>query len=295
MPSFALFWLPTLIWASTWHVILYQLGQVPPANSVAYRFMLASAILLALAGWRRESLRFTPREHALLAVTGALQYGLNYCAIYVAEQFIPSGLVAVLFTLVVFGNAACGAWFFSQPVSRRFVGAAAVGVLGVGLIFWPELAAAGARPHAALGLGLSLLSVLCALAGNVLTLKLAQAVKPRGIGLVPLLALSMGYGAVLLLGWSAATTGLAMDWRAGYLASLAYLSLFGSVVAFLMYFRLAQRVGPARASLMAVVIPVVALALSAALEAYRPPPTAWAGMALCLGSVWVATRAQAAR
>lgn len=289
MPSAVLFWLPTLIWASTWHVILYQLGRVPPVNSVAYRFVLAAAILLAMAAWRREPLRFSAREHAALAAAGALQYGLNYWAIYLAEQAIPSGLVAVLFTLLVFGNALAGWVFFGQPVPRRFVAAACAGVLGVALIFWPEIAAAGARPQAGRGLLMGLLAVACALAGNVLTLRLANALKPRGIGLVPVLAVSMGYGAGLLLALSAATTGFTMDWSPRYLVSLAYLTVFGSVVAFLLYFRLAQRVGPARASLMAIVIPVMALALSAALEGYRPPPAAWAGMALCLASVWVAT------
>jgi drug/metabolite transporter (DMT)-like permease len=289
MPSAVLFWLPTLIWASTWHVILYQLGRVPAVNSVAYRFVLAAAILLAIAAWRREPLRFSAREHARLAAAGTLQYGLNYWAIYLAEQAIPSGLVAVLFTLLVFGNALAGWLFFGQPVPRRFVAAACAGVLGVAFIFWPEIAAAGARPQAGWGLLMGLLAVACALAGNVLTLKLANALQPRGIGLVPVLAVSMGYGAVLLLALSAATTGFTMDWSARYLASLAYLTVFGSVVAFLLYFRLAQRVGPARASLMAIVIPVMALALSAALEGYRPPPAAWAGMALCLASVWAAT------
>jgi drug/metabolite transporter (DMT)-like permease len=289
MPSSVLFWLPTLIWASTWHVILYQLGRVPAVNSVAYRFVLAAAILLAMAAWRREPLRFSAREHAGLAAAGALQYGLNYWAIYLAEQAIPSGLVAVLFTLLVFGNALTGWAFFGQPVPRRFVAAACAGVLGVVLIFWPEIAAAGARPQAGWGLLMGLLGVAGALGGNVLTLRLANALKPRGIGLVPVLAVSMGYGAVLLLALSAATTGFTMDWSARYLASLAYLTVFGSVVAFLLYFRLAQRVGPARASLMAIVIPVIALALSAALEGYRPPPSAWAGMALCLASVWAAT------
>lgn len=290
MPSAYLFWIPVLIWASTWHVILYQLGQVPPLNSVAYRFVLATLLLLAIVRWRGESLRFTLREHALLALTGALQYALNYWAIYVAEQYIPSGLAAVLFTLMVFGNAATGALFLGQPVTRRFALATAAGVLGVVLIFWPEIVATGARPHAGLGLALGLLAVGAAVTGNLLTLRLSAALKPRGIGLVPLLATSMGYGALLLLALSLATTGFAMDWRPSYLASLAYLAVCGSVVAFLMYFQLAQRVGPARASLMAIVIPVIALAVSAALEGYRPAPLAWAGMAACLASVWVATR-----
>jgi drug/metabolite transporter (DMT)-like permease len=286
-----LFWTPTLIWASTWHVILYQLGPVPPMDSVAYRFGLASVLLLgwtaARAGWPR----FTAREHAALAVTGTIQYGLNYVLVYLAERHIPSGLVAVLFTWMVFGNAAAGAWFFGQRLSGRHWLGAAGGVVGVALIFQPEIASAGGRPDAGLGLVLGLGAVAAAVAGNVCTLKLAHAVQPRGVGLPAVLGASMAWGAALLVTVSLLVDGrLHWDSRPAYLASLVYLAVFGSVVAFLTYFQLAQRVGPGRASLMSIVIPVVALAVSAALEGWRPSGLSLAGMALSLSSLWLATR-----
>lgn len=284
-----LFWGPTLIWASTWHVILYQLDSgVPVLNSVAWRFAIAALLLAGLALARGEALRGMPRSaHGLMLATGIVQYSGNYVSVYEAERYIPSGLVAVLFCLMVFGNALSGRLFFGQAVTRRFLLAASGGVAGVVLIFWPEIAATGARPSAALGLGLGLLAVLAACTGNVLTLTLTR----RGLALVPVLAWSMGYGALfLLLASLASGQGLHFAWQPAYLASLAYLALAGSVTAFVLYFRLAQRQGPARAALTGVVIPVIALAISAALEGYVPTPLSVTGMALCLGSIYLATR-----
>lgn len=295
MSSTWLFWIPTLIWASTWHVILYQLGEVPPIDSVAYRFGLAALLLLGWVVARGGSLRFTPGEHAALAATGAIQYGLNYLGVYLAERHIPSGLVAVLFTLMVFGNAATGAWFFGQRMSARHWLSAAGGVAGVALIFQPEIAATGQRPDAALGLALGLGAVAAAVAGNVCTLKLAERARARGVGLPAVLGACMAWGSALLVAISLATDGrLHWDPRPAYAVSLAYLAVFGSVIAFLTYFRLAQREGPARASLTAIVIPVVALAVSATLEGWRPTPLSLAGMALSLASLWWATRPAAA-
>jgi len=284
-----LFWGPTLIWASTWHVILYQLASgVPVLNSVAWRFAIAALLLAGLALARGEALLRMPRSaHVLMLATGVVQYSGNYVSVYEAERHIPTGLVAVLFCLMVFGNALSGHFFFGQTVTRRFLLAASGGVAGVVLIFWPEIAATGARPSAALGLGLGLLAVLAACTGNVLTLTLTR----RGLALVPVLAWSMGYGALFLLLASLATgQGLHFDTSPAYLASLAYLALAGSVMAFVLYFKLAQRQGAARAALTGVIIPVIALAISAALEGYIPSALSVAGMALCLGSIYVATR-----
>jgi drug/metabolite transporter (DMT)-like permease len=283
----SLFWVPTLIWASTWHVILYQLGEVPVLNSVAWRFGAAALLLMAFACWKGDSLKLPASAHALMLATGIVQYSGNYWSVYEAERHIPTGLVAVLFSLMVFGNALSGRLFFGQSVTRRFLIASSGGVLGVVLIFWPEIAETGARPDAALGLGLGLLAVLAACIGNVLTLTLTR----RSLPLVPILAWSMGYGAAFLIVLSLATgTGLHFDARPGYVLSLIYLTVFGSVTAFVLYFKLAQRQGAARAALTGVVIPVIALLISAALEGWRPSALSLAGMALCLGSLFMATR-----
>ena len=282
------FWGPTLIWASTWHVILFQLDSgVPVLNSVAWRFGLASLMLAGLARWQGLSLRLPIGAHALMLAAGIIQYSGNYLGVYEAERHIPSGLVAVLFCMMVFGNALLARIVFKHHSARRFLGAAGAGVLGVALVFWPEIASTGARPTAGLGVVIGLASVAAACVGNMLTLALTR----RGFALVPVLAWSMGYGAVfLMLGAEACGVGLHFAWTPRYVGSLLYLAVAGSVVAFVLYFKLAQAHGPARAALTGVITPVIALGISALLEGWHPTPLALGGMVLSLASVYVATR-----
>ncbi|MCE4538896.1 DMT family transporter [Pelomonas sp. P7] len=290
LPTWFLFLAPVAIWASTWHVILYQLGStVPVLTSVGWRFLLAALMLAALARRQGASLKLPPRAHGFALATGVIQYAGNYWAVYEAERYVPSGLVAVLFCLMVFMNALVAWLLWRQPVSRRFLAASSGAVLGVALIFWPEIAATGARPDAALGLSLSFFAVVAAVIGGFFTMALTR----RGLPLLPVLAWSMGYGAAFLLALSLATGhGLRFDTAWPYVGSLVYLAAFGSVIAFTLYYKLAERRGPAQAALVGVLVPVIALMVSAALEGWQATPLALAGMGLCLVSLVVATRPQ---
>lgn len=288
LPTWLLFLAPVLIWASTWHVILYQLASpVPVLTSVGWRFLLSAVLLAALARWQGTSLKLPRYAHGYAMATGVIQYAGNYWAVYEAERYVPSGLVAVLFCLLVFMNAITAWLLWRQPVSRRFLIASSGAVLGVALIFWPELAATGARPNAALGLGLSFFAVVVACIGGFFTLALQR----RGLPLVPVLAWSMGYGSLFLLLMSLGTGhGLTFDSAWTYVGSLFYLAVFGSVIAFTLYYKLAERKGAAQAALVGVLVPVIALIVSAALEGWQATPLAVGGMALCLVSLYVATR-----
>lgn len=282
-----LFWGPALIWATTWHAILYQLGSVPVLYSVGLRFGLASLALFAIARWRGQLAPLPLATHAWLILTGVIQFGCNYMGTYQAEQHLASGLVAVLFSLMIFTNAIGGAICFGQPTTLRFWTWGAVGVAGVALIFWPDIAAAQASPEVLGALGLGLLAISFATLGNMLTLRLTRA----GVPLVPLLAWTMGYGALALWG-TARALGIAwvFDPRPSYWLSLLYLSGMGSVAAFLLYFKLAQRQGAGRAALTGMVIPVIALAVSGVFEGWRPTWVSAGGIALCLLGLRGATR-----
>jgi len=216
-----------------------------------------------------------------------VQYGFNYMGTYEAEKNLPSGLMAVLFSLMIFTNAIGGALCFGQSISRRFALSGAIGVAGIVLIFWPAIAAAREGVGVLGAVGLGLMAVTFASIGNMLTLRLTR----RGASLIPLLAWSMGYGAFTLL--LIATLGgveFHLDPRPSYWISLVYLSALGSVAAFLLYFNLAKRQGPGRAALTGLVIPPMALLMSALFEGWRPTLVSSAGMVLCLVGLWGATR-----
>jgi len=282
-----LFWAPTLIWATTWHAILYQLGDVSVLHSIGIRFGLASLMLFAIACWRGDAIRQPLALHGWLILTGVVQYGFNYLGTYQAEKHLASGLLAVLFSLMIFTNAIGGALCFGQPTTRRFWTFGSLGVVGVALIFWPDIAATQADAAVLGALALGMMAITFASIGNLLTLRMTRG----GMPLIPLLAWTMGYGSAGLL-LSATVMGIpfVLETRPSYWLSLLYLSAMGSVVAFLLYFKLAQRQGPGRAALMGMVIPVIALAVSALFEGWRPTLLSSSGIALCLVGLWGATR-----
>lgn len=282
-----LFWAPTLIWATTWHAILYQLGDVSVLHSIGMRFGLASLMLFAIAHWRGDAIRQPLALHGWLVLTGIVQYGVNYLGTYQAEKHLASGLLAVLFSLMIFTNAVGGSMFFGETITRRFWIWGSVGVVGVALIFWPDIAATQADATVLGALALGMMAVTFASIGNMLTLRMTRA----GMPLIPLLAWTMGYGSLgLLLSAAAMNIPFVLETRPSYWLSLLYLSAMGSVIAFLLYFKLAQRQGPGRAALMGMVIPVVALAVSALFEGWRPTLLSTVGIALCLLGLWGATR-----
>lgn len=291
MSDWLLFLLPSFIWGTTWLVIKFQLGVVAPELSVAWRFGLAALLLLGWSLLRGVRLRFDARTHLDLAFLGLLQFGLNYVLVYLAEQHLTSGLVAVLFVLMVFWNLLGARVFFGTPVSGPVVAGSVLGLLGVALVFHPELRALRAQADLGLGVALAVGGTLVASAANLW----AQRLYRRGVEVVPSTAWAMLYASLQVLAWCALTgIPFTFDPRPAYVASLAYLSVFGSVVAFVTYLTLLRRIGAGRAGYTAAVIPVLAMVTSTLFEGYRWTGVALLGMGLVLAGNLLVMRAKAA-
>lgn len=293
MPNGLLYALCVLIWGSTWYVLTFQVGAVPVELSVAYRFALAAALLigaLALAGVR---LRFGWRQHGRMAAQGVLNIGLSYTLVYLAAQHLPSGLLAVSHANIVFMNVLFGALFFAQPVRPRVVVGAVVGLAGMALIFLPDLAGIERSDGLLLGLACALAATVASSLGQLV----AGANLRAGIPVLPGTGFAMAYGALaVLLAALARGHALAFEPTPAYLVSLVYLAVFGSVVAFACYYTLLGRIGADRAGYVTVLFPVVALAISTALEGYQWTPSALAGAVLVLtGNVVALARLPALR
>jgi drug/metabolite transporter (DMT)-like permease len=271
---------------------------VAPEVSVGWRFALASLLLLGWCRLRGVPLRFGARDHGRFAVLGLLLFGLNYVLVYRSEQYLTSGLVSVLFAFLVFWNLLGARVFFGTPAPRVVILGAVLGVAGVGLLFWPEVASVRPGDGHGAGIALAVAATVVASGGNLYS----QSLFARGIAVVPATAFAMGYAALAILAGSAAMrVPFAFDARPGYVLSLAYLSLFGSVVAFVSFLTLLKRIGAGRSGYMAAVMPVMAMLASTLFEGYRWSAAALVGMALVLaGTVLVlrvkerATRAPAA-
>lgn len=278
-PSWQLFVLAVLIWGTTWHAIVYQVALTTPEFGVTLRFALAGLLALAIAVRRGECLRFGLRVHALLALQGLFMYSLAYLCVYHAELHVPSGLVAVGYSASPL-LAGLGAWaLWRMPVSRLFVAGGLLGVAGVALIFWPELAQTGERPSAALGLAYTVAAVLLSAVGALAASRNAV----HGLPFWPGLGGAMLYGAAA----SAAVLafqGQALAWPTAWSwwISLAYLVGAGTVLAFAAFLTLQQRLGPGKAATIGVMTPVVALAVSTAFEGYRPDGWTLAGALLAI-------------
>jgi drug/metabolite transporter (DMT)-like permease len=282
-----LFAASTLIWGSTWLAIKFQLGSVAPEASVAYRFVLAAVLLAAWCLATGKSMRFTRAQHAFIALQGGLLFGLNYVGVYWAEQHATSGLVAVLFSTIVFMNPIGARFAFGNPLAARTLLAAALGVTGVALLFLPELRQARAGGDAALGIAYGLGATAIATAGNLVAVRNQRS----GLAVLPSTAWGMLYGGIVAA-IAGAVVGVhwTFDARPAYVLSLLYLSLFGSVIAFGSYLTLLKIVGPARSAYVGVATPVVALLLSTLFEGYRWTWVSALGVLLAIVANWMAMR-----
>jgi len=288
-PALVLFFLSSFIWGTTWLVIKFQLGVVAPEVSVAWRLALASLLLLGWSAGRGLSLRFSARDHLAFALLGLLLFGLNYVLVYLAEVHLTSGLVAVLFAFLVFWNLLGARLFFGTPVPPAVVVGAVLGVAGVGLLFWPEVASVRGDASVGLGVGYAVAGTVVASAGNLWSQRLLG----RGAPVIPVTAWAMGYASLGVMAWCAAR-GLpfTFDPRWPYVLSLLYLALFGSVVAFVAYLTLLRRIGAGRAGYTAAVIPVVAMLASTLFERYQWTASAGAGLALVVAGTVLVLRAR---
>jgi drug/metabolite transporter (DMT)-like permease len=288
-----LYLVTVLIWGSTWLAIKFQLGIVAPELSIAYRFALAGILLLIFSSIRRLPLRFNWRAHSFIALQGLLLFSLNYFLVYVAEGYLTSGLVAIIFSLIIIMNIILGAIFLRNPILARVVLGAIVGLIGLSLVFWLELISFDLSSGRALGIGLAIIATVSASLGNVVSARNQRQELP----VVQTNAFGMLYGSFFML-LLALFRGaqLQVEPTLGYLASLLYLAVFGSVIAFGSYLTLLGRIGLDRAAYVTVLFPIIALLLSTFFEDLQWGLLQLVGIALVLlGNLIVITKFQITR
>jgi drug/metabolite transporter (DMT)-like permease len=286
LPTSLLYGLTVLIWGSSWYAIRLQTGVVPVDLAIAYRFVLAAAILIGYCLATGRRLRYGARDHLFMAAQGFTLFSLNYMLFYRASYDMPSGLMSVCFSTILLMNIANGTLFFKTRVEPRVFLGALLGLAGLTLVFWPEVAGFGGK--AMTGLLLSLAATYSASLGNMITVRHKQ----REIPVIESNAIGMAYGAISSLA-VAALLGrpLVYDFRPQFTLALLFLSLFASIIGFGSFLTLIQRIGADRAAYATVLFPIVALAISTWLEGYAWTPLAAVGVALVLlGNVLVLMR-----
>jgi len=274
-----LYGLTVVIWGSTWLAIEYQLGVVAPEVSIVYRYALAAAVLFLYCLIRGLSLTFNVKQHVWFVFLGLLLFCLNYVFAYRAQVHITSALAAIAFSTMLWMNIILSRILFGTRAGARVIVGAFLGIAGLFVIFAPQIGEVSFDDAVLYGSALAMLGALTASIGNMVS----QAAQKAALPVVQANAWGMLYGAILT-GLIAFSQGheYRFDATFTYIASLLYLAVFGSVVAFGAYLTLLGRIGAHRAGYATVMFPVVALILSILFEGLSLSMTIVFGTSLVL-------------
>ena len=286
------FMLTGTIWGSTWFVITGQIDGVPAAWGVFYRFLLATPALFVLARVMGNRLRLNRPEHLLALGVGIAQFSGNFLFVYHAEMHITSGIVAVMFALLMVPNAFFARVFIGERVQGGFIGGSIVAIAGVALLLVHEWNAAPLGGNVGLGIVLAVGGMLAASIANVVQANPTG----RGVPMVSLLAWAMLYGTIFDLGFALVTAGappVPQAWQ--FWAGTAYLAVIGSVVTFPLHYNLVREIGAGRTAYNGIVTVSVAMLLSTLFEGFRWDALSAGGMALALAGMGLALRSKQRR
>ena len=285
MSNITLYVVTVLIWGSTWFAIEFQLGTVAPEVSLVYRYAGASLLLFAWARFRGLNLSFRLRQHTWFVLLGVLLFGVNYVFAYRAQIYITSALTAIAFSTLVWMNIINARIFFGVNAGRRVLFGALLGVAGILMLFVPQIGELALTDAVFYGSILAIGGALIASFGNMVS----QAAQKRDLPVIQSNAWGMFYGAIVSA-IIAVSEGYSFnfDWSPGYVTSLVYLTMFGSIFAFGAYLTLLGRIGAHKAGYSMVMFPVVALILSMLFEGLKIDATLIVGTLLVLaGNLFV--------
>ena len=282
----------SLIWGSTWFVIRDQLSVVPSSWSVTYRFAVAAAGMFLLALVMRQPLRVDREFMGWSILLGLIQFSLNFNFVYLAEHHITSGLVAVIFALLIIPNALLGKWWLGRSIGMPFIIGSVIATAGVGLLMLREYRVAPVGGvEVLIGLSLTIAAVGFASVSNVLQVTPRIARYPT----ITILAWSMLWGSLINALIAFVFFGPPVfDPRPAYFGGVLYLGIVGTVLTFPLYFRLIRDIGPGKAAYTGVLIPVIAMLISTAFEGYEWSLLAVSGAALAMIGLVVAMQTRKA-
>jgi drug/metabolite transporter (DMT)-like permease len=263
MNNFILFGITLFCWSPTWYVIKFQLGYVDPLVSVFYRFFAASIIIFIYLLIKKKKLRFSLNHHLWFLFFGICLYSLNYVFFYLSNTYLISAFPAIVFSTVVIMNILGEAFYFKKKPSLKTLTGATIGMIGIAIIFNNEIFNFNLSNGTHVGLLLALLGTFFASTGNMVH----QRNLNNNFPLIETIAYSMFYGSLATLFIiQIKGTELLFEYTFSYIASLAYLSIVGSIFAFIFYLKLLERVGAGRAGYVGVIMPVLALLISTVFE-----------------------------
>ena len=252
-----------IVWGPTWYIIKFQLGIVDPMTSVFYRFFLSAIIILVFCVFKKINLRFSLKEHLLIAALGISLFNINYVFFYLSTVHLISGFVALCFSSILFMNVVNNIVFkHKYPKIMTLVGGL-IGTLGLLFIFYDEIISFEFSKGTSIGILLGVLATYFASIGNLIS-EYTSKVK---LNVVAVTGYGMLYGSVTLLIYLLVVgIDLNFDFSYRYIISLLYLSIFGSVFGFILYLSIIKNIGANDAAYVAIIMPLIALIISTIFE-----------------------------
>ena len=279
MPNSALYLSTIFLWGASWYVIKLQIGEVAPQVSVFYRFVISALILLLYCLLRGRSLRYRPADHMRFAFIGLFLFNLNYIAVYFASFYLTTGLVSVIFSSVLIFNMLIGYLVVRDRITSMMMLGAMTGILGIGLVFSPEINQLQWSDSVLSGIGLALLGTVSASVGMISSARFQKQQSP----VLQTNAWGMAWGAIWMgLYVLISDVEFSFEYSLTYIGGLFWLSLFSTVFGFGCFLTLVGRIGAARASYAMVIFPIVALGLSTLFEGYQWTLVASVGLILAI-------------
>lgn len=267
MKNSILFILPVLIWGSLWYVISFQVGSVDPVFSISYRLFLASIISLVVCFFAKLNLRFPAKAHFFFFIQGLFIFALNNWMFYTSESYMKSGLIGPIYAILVFMNIINARIFLGDPFDKKVILGGIIGIGGVLMIFIEDFASHfSVDDPEIIGIVLAFIGTYFASIGNVTSLRNQKA----GFPVFQVNAYGMLYAAIFLF-----AAGLiegktpSFEFTTEYMSSLAYLAVFGSIIAYGSYLKLVGNIGAGKAAYVALFVPLVSLGISSVFEDYR--------------------------
>lgn len=285
MYNLSLYLLTIAIWGSTWIMARYQVDTTSALQSVFFRYVIAAALLQGLITISRKRKRYSWYIHWLFFLMGSFLFCWNYVLFYMATSMgLTTGLIALIFSLIITMNMANNALFYRETPEKSTLIGAAVGLVGIGIVFAQDIAALqgqGKVPAILLCVAATYLASL----GNMMSKTLQR----KGITVTDSNGWGMTYGALILVVFVLLfDRPVHFPTTVPFVSSLLFLAIFGSVIGFWSYLTLLGRVGADKAAYAMIVFPIWALMISWMFEGFQWTPLKIVGVGvILLGNLFI--------